>query len=181
YHGRGPCSIARSEGYSGGLGGRSSVVSGTSVALAAAGATPRQIIKTTYMAAPGLATLTRLVAGQRNAMHDPAEAVIVVDRIVHGAAVIPEGERADPPLEAAGELGSGLVIPEEFEQRQALLLRPALDVRRVRHRCVERLASRLGVRAHDWMLGRQFPGRRSRARLLHRILASLGDFGLDRK
>src|SRR5476651_1009335 len=113
-------------------------------------------------------------------MHDAAEAVVVVDRIVHGTAIVPERERSYLPLEAAGELGPGLVAPQELQQRQALLLRPALDVRRVRDRRVERLASGLGMRAHEWMLGFELLGSRARARLLQRILASLAHVGLGR-
>src|SRR6516165_596197 len=48
-------------------------------------------------------TLARTVAGQGYPVHDPAEAVIVVDRVVLGAAIVPEGKRAHLPAEAAGE------------------------------------------------------------------------------
>src|SRR5207237_206864 len=71
--------------------------------------------------------LARLVAGQGHPVHDPAEAVVIVDRVVLGAAVVPEGERADRPAEAAGEFGPGLVREQKAQQRRALLLGHTLE------------------------------------------------------
>src|SRR5271167_4676773 len=45
----------------------------------------------------------RLIAGQGDAVHDAAEAVVIVDRVVLGAAIVPEGERARLPAKAAGK------------------------------------------------------------------------------
>src|SRR5690606_33935833 len=45
------------------------------------------------------------VACQRHPMHHAAVAVVVVQRVVLRATVVPEGDRARPPAEAAGELG----------------------------------------------------------------------------
>src|SRR5690606_4450088 len=41
--------------------------------------------------------LARTIAFQRNAVHEAPVSVIVVHGIVLGAAVVPEGDRADPP------------------------------------------------------------------------------------
>lgn len=41
----------------------------------------------------------------RRPVHQPPAAVIVVDRVVHGAAVVPDGEVAGAPAQAAGEFG----------------------------------------------------------------------------
>ena len=60
------------------------------------------------------AALARLVAGQRHPVHDTAVAVIVIDRIVQHAAVIPERHRADAPIEPAGELRPGLMLNRKF-------------------------------------------------------------------
>src|SRR5882724_691103 len=103
------------------------------------------------LAQPG-AALSRLVACQGDAVHHPSMAVIVVDGVVHGTAVVPEGQRPHLPAEAAGEFRPGLVLPQEPEQRQAFALGPSLDVRCMRARSVERLATGLGMRAHDGML-----------------------------
>ena len=42
-------------------------------------------------------------------MHHAAVAVVVVERVVQAAAVVPQRQRARAPLEAAGELGADLV------------------------------------------------------------------------
>src|SRR5207248_254927 len=42
----------------------------------------------------------RQVARERHPMHDPAESVVIVDGVVLGAAVVPEGEGARLPAEA---------------------------------------------------------------------------------
>ena len=67
-------------------------------------------IKSNYLGI--YAALARLVAGQRHPVHDAAVAVIVVDRIVQRAAVVPERDRAGAPIEAAGELRPGLVLEQ---------------------------------------------------------------------
>src|SRR5262245_27792113 len=70
----------------------------------------------------------RRVAGQRDAVHDAAESVIVVDGIVLRAAVVPERERAGLPAIAAGELRLHLMAEQEIKQRRALLHREALEL-----------------------------------------------------
>src|SRR5690349_5008346 len=98
---------------------------------------------------------SRLVAAERDAVHHAAMTMIVVDGVVHRTAIVPKGERAGLPAEAAGELGPDLVLPQELQQCQTLRLGPSPDVGRVCARGVERLAAGLGMRAHEGMLGRQ--------------------------
>src|SRR5438034_9604044 len=96
----------------------------------------------------GYEKLPRLIAGQGHPVHDPAEAVVIVDRVVLGAAIVPEGERADLPAEAAGEFRPGLLREQEAQQRRALLLGHSLEAQRVAAIDVERLPPGLGMGAH---------------------------------
>src|SRR5262245_28727209 len=66
-------------------------------------------------------------AGDGDAMHQPALAVIVVGGVVPGGAVVPERDRALAPAKAAGELGPCGVAVEMLEQRPAVLGRPAVE------------------------------------------------------
>src|SRR5687768_17193712 len=66
--------------------------------------------------------LTRNLRADGQAAHAPALAVVVVDRVVLRAAVVPDGERARLPAHAAGELGPRLVRLEEVDERTAFLL-----------------------------------------------------------
>src|SRR4029453_508085 len=43
------------------------------------------------------------LCGGRDPVHEPAAAGVVVDRVVLGAAIVPEGDRARAPAEAARE------------------------------------------------------------------------------
>src|SRR3546814_4009651 len=61
--------------------------------------------------------LERTVALDRHAVHDPPGAVQVVDGVMHGAAVVPEGERALAPAEAAGELRTRRRAEQELQER----------------------------------------------------------------
>src|SRR5712691_4543070 len=99
--------------------------------------------------------LARGIAGQRHAVHEALEAGVVVHGVVLGAAVVPERDGAGLPLEAVRKLRLHLMLPEIFEERPALLRRPALEVRRVSDVDVERPASRLGVRADYRVLAGQ--------------------------
>src|SRR5437660_1606024 len=99
--------------------------------------------------------LARRLARKRNAMHEPAVAVIVVHRVVLRAAVIPDGERAGLPGEAAGELRPDLVLEEKLQQRRALLLGHAAKAHGMGEIDVERFAAGLRMRAHHRMLGRE--------------------------
>src|SRR5262245_21781771 len=79
---------------------------------------------------PEGAAILRVLPTRRNrpfaldggAMHEAAGAVIVVDGVVHGAAVVPDRQVVGAPAQAAGELGPDGVIEEELEQRPALRL-----------------------------------------------------------
>src|SRR5260221_14295228 len=80
-------------------------------------------------------------------MHQATLSVIVIDGVVHGAAIVPEGERARPPSEAAGEFRPRRVGVEEIEDRRALLAGHAVEasgIDRVDEQC---LAAGLGMNA----------------------------------
>src|SRR5262245_11155232 len=62
----------------------------------------------------------RALAGDGGAVEQTALAVIVVDRVVQRAAIVPDRQRALVPAEAAGELRANAVLVEEIEQRPAL-------------------------------------------------------------
>src|SRR5262245_26328608 len=104
----------------------------------------------------------RRVARQRDAMHDAPEPVVVVDRVMLGAAVVPECQRARLPAEAAGELRLYLVAKQEVEQRGALLGRETLELGGMTGVDIERLAPGFGMCAHDRMLAGQRLGLDSR-------------------
>src|SRR3954468_18481732 len=69
-------------------------------------------------------------AGDGDAVHQAALAVIVVGGVVPGGAVVPKGDGAFAPAEAAGEFGPGGVTVEMLEQRPAVLGRPVLEAQR---------------------------------------------------
>ncbi len=79
--------------------------------------------------------------------------MIVVDRIVLGRAIVPEGDRARLPDEAAGEFRPGQVLAEEVEQRLALRLGHVLEAGGVGDVDEERLAAGLRMGADDRVLG----------------------------
>ena len=85
-------------------------------------------------------------------MHHTAEAVIVVDRIVQRAAIVPERQRADAPIEAAGKFRLGLVLKQEIEQRRTLGFGHILETHRVADIYVKRLSSGFRMRTDHWML-----------------------------
>src|SRR5689334_12581349 len=99
-----------------------------------------------FMSPPPL--LPRPLARQRNTLHDAAIAVVIVHRIVLRAAIVPERERAHLPREATGELGAHLVLKQVIKDRRAFLLRHAAKARGVCKIYIQRLAPRLGMRAH---------------------------------
>src|SRR5207248_11078948 len=82
-----------------------------------------------------------------------ALAVIVVDRVVLRAAVVPDRERAGRPADPAGEFGPRLVRLKPFDQRAALVLAHVLEADGVAAADVQRLAAGLRMRARDGMLG----------------------------
>src|SRR5260370_9887414 len=85
------------------------------------------LVEVQGIAVSGGGASARLVARQRHPVHDPAETVVIVDRVVLGAAIVPEGERADRPAEAAGEFGPRLMREPKAQQGRALLLGHSLE------------------------------------------------------
>jgi hypothetical protein len=73
-------------------------------------------------------------------VHDAAEAVMVVDRIVQCAVVVPERQRADALVEAVGKFGPGLVLEQKVQERRA----PR------RHAILRRIAAREHPRFTFW-------------------------------
>src|SRR5688572_12207151 len=100
--------------------------------------------------------LARPVAGERDPVHQPAVAVVVVDRVVLRAAVVPERDRSRLPCKAAGELRPHLVAEKELEQRRALLVRHPLEPGGVRDIYIECFATGLRMRSHNRMLADVF-------------------------
>src|SRR5262245_2328117 len=88
-----------------------------------------------------------LLALDRDPVHDAALTVIVVERVVLGATVVPDRQGARFPADAASELGSHKVGFEIVEQWRALLNSHAIEPHGVR-RDIERFASGLRVRAY---------------------------------
>src|SRR5579863_3736910 len=84
-------------------------------------------------------------------MHGPAKAVIVVDRVVLGAAIVPKRERAQLPAKAAGKLGPGLMREQKAEQRRAFFLGHVPEAHGMAAVDVKRLSAGLGMGAHDRM------------------------------
>src|SRR5262249_16873015 len=69
----------------------------------------------------------RPLALDGRAVHQAALAIIVVDGVVHRAAVVPHREVALAPAQPAGEFRLDGVLVEELEQRPALGRRHALE------------------------------------------------------
>src|SRR3954470_649970 len=101
-------------------------------------------------------SLSRHITRERDAVHDPAMAVIVVHGIVLGAAIVPQRDRARLSAKAAGEFGPYRVLEQIAYQRRAFLNAHVGEAQRVSAIDVERLAAGLGMRAHDRMLGHVF-------------------------
>src|SRR5688500_3042059 len=97
--------------------------------------------------------LDRAVAAHLHAVHEALKLPDVVDRDMHRAAVVPDRDRPGLPAEAAGDLGTRRVLPEELEQRLAFLGRHPGETLRVGSVDEEPLAAGFGMRAHDRMLG----------------------------
>src|SRR5437899_5249308 len=70
----------------------------------------------------------RHVAVDRAAPHQPVARVMVVQRDVHGATLVPDREVVDGPVPARTELGLGRVLHEEGEQLVALVAAHADDL-----------------------------------------------------
>ena len=64
--------------------------------------------------------------------------MIVIDRIVYRAAIVPERKRADTPIEAAGEFRLSLVLKQKIKQRRTLDFGHILETHRVANIDVKR-------------------------------------------
>src|SRR5438067_12169196 len=99
------------------------------------------------------AVLARNLRAYREPPHAPALPVVVVDREVLRAAVVPDRERARRPSHAAGEFRPRLVLLQESDERPALGFAHVLEADGVAAADIERLAASIGMRAHHGMLG----------------------------
>src|SRR5262249_10062430 len=81
-------------------------------------------------------------------VHDPTLALVVVDRIVLHAAIVPEGDRIWSPAEAAREFWAHRVPAQVLQLRPALLLSHVSKARCKRTIAVRCLASCLDMGAH---------------------------------
>src|SRR5436190_3967104 len=109
-----------------------------------------------FSAANNLVTrLAGAIPDQDDPVHRAAKAVIVVDCVVLGAAVVPERDRARLPGKPAGEFRPRLVLVEILEDRRAFADAHAGEAQRMCLVDVQCLATRLRMGAHDWMLGAQ--------------------------
>ena len=95
----------------------------------------------------------RRVAGEGDAVQDAFVAVVVVDRVVQGAAIVPQRDRARLPAEAAGEFGLCLMLEQVIQQRRAFRLGPALEIGRMGEADIKRLAPGFRMNADDRMFG----------------------------
>src|SRR5688572_5715754 len=97
--------------------------------------------------------LLRCLRSDGQPPHAAALAVIVVDRAVLRAAVVPDGERSRRPAHAAGEFRTRLVRLQEVDERAALLLAHVAKTDGVAAADVEGLAPGVGMRAYRRVLG----------------------------
>src|SRR5581483_4407792 len=95
----------------------------------------------------------RLVAPDGDAIAQPLVREVIPHSVVHGAAVVPEGDRVGLPDEAALELRRLAVAVEHVEQRVALVPAEAHNARGEVAVDVERLATGHRMRADHRMLG----------------------------
>ena len=75
----------------------------------------------------------RRIALDRDAVHNPAVIGVIVERHVQEAPVVPDAERPRRPADTAGELRSRRMFEEVPDQRLALVLCHADEMRRGRH------------------------------------------------
>src|SRR5215471_9800757 len=68
-----------------------------------------------------LGPIERLVAFDGDAIAQPLLREVVPHRVMHGRAIVPEGERVGPPGEAALELRRLAVTIEHLQQRIAFM------------------------------------------------------------
>ena len=99
------------------------------------------------------AHLIGLVPGNLNAAHVALELAGIVEGQMLGATVVPKGDRAGGPAEAAGEFLPMAMIQQEFQQRAAFLLAHVLKADRVAVVDEQQLAAGLRMGAHHRMQG----------------------------
>src|ERR1044072_1097752 len=107
------------------------------------------------MRASGSALMRRLERHtlDRDAMHQAALALVVVQGVVPGRAIVPEGDRALGPGEAGLELRPRRMGVEEVEQRLALPRGPSFEMGGEVAVDVERGAPGFGMTDHHRMDG----------------------------
>ena len=81
-------------------------------------------------------------------MHDPPVSVVIIQRVVLRAAIVPKGDRSRCPLKAAAKFFTLLYRVQAFEYRAAFLGRHTVDREGMRFAAVERFTAGLGVSAH---------------------------------
>src|SRR6516162_262955 len=124
--------------------------------------------------------LARPVAAEGDAVHDAALALVVVDRVMLGAAIVPERDRADLPAEAAGEFRTLVVREQILQQRCALLFGHVLEAHRMAAVDIKRPAAGLRVGSDHGMLGHVFALGVGSGGIADAVLAGLHNVGLGR-
>jgi hypothetical protein len=84
--------------------------------------------------------------------------MIVVDGIVESSAVVPKGNASYFPLEPTRELRLHLMLEQIFQQRCALLCRPAVEPFCMSDIDVYALVARLWMRPYSWVIGHEVFG-----------------------
>jgi hypothetical protein len=92
------------------------------------------------------------LAGKGDAVHQATLAVVVVDRLVVGGAVVPDSDVAALPIPTNRVLGYRDSVLQQFEHDAGLVVLQAEEVRD-ESPDEEHLFIGLGVDAHDRMLG----------------------------
>src|SRR6516165_8403265 len=100
----------------------------------------------------GTACLVRAVTVDGDAVHDPALTMVIVDRVVLDATVVPKGNCVGAPAEAAGEFGPYQVGVEIVEERRALFFAHAAKADRESAVDEQPLAPGFGMRADNGVL-----------------------------
>src|SRR5262245_5161215 len=103
----------------------------------------------------------RDISRERDAIHPPGVPVVVVHGVVHHTPVVPQRERSHAPLEPTGELRPRRVFKQAVEQCAAVVVAQPDDRRRVRRVHIQRLLTRLRMRADHRVLGDERLRRRS--------------------
>ena len=73
--------------------------------------------------------------------------MVIIQRIVKGAAVVPDSDRADFPLKTAGKFRLDCVVEKKLQNRFTLFPTGALETHRVAAIDIQRLSASFGMRA----------------------------------